>query len=1062
MTTNDPGVSLVGDVSAALEWRCIGPHRGGRVVAVAGHPNDSNIFYFGACAGGVWKTIDGGTYWENISDGFFNTAAVGAIAVADSDPNVIYAGMGESCIRVDVSHGDGVYKSTDGGQTWTNLGLIDTRHIARIRVHPEKPDLVYVAALGHAYGPNKQRGVFRSSDGGKEWEQILFKSEKAGAIDLCMDAVNPRVLYASIWEGHRKFWEISSGGPDSGLYKSIDGGDTWVELTDNPGMPNGIKGRIGVAASPAKSGRVWALVEAEEGGLFRSDDGGETWEKLSDNADIRGRPWYFTHIFADPQNADIIWDLCYNVWKSIDGGRTFEQVTTPHGDNHDLWIDPSNPQRMINGNDGGACVSYTGGASWSSIYNQPTAEFYHVAADNHYPYRVHGTQQDSSAIRVPSRSYKGAILMSDCDPVGFSESGDIAVKPDDPEISYSVYPGGIINRFDARTGQERLVNVWPESHGESPPKDDKYRFNWKFPVVFSPHDPNTLYVAGNVVFKTTNDGTSWDEISPDLTRNDTTKQDVSGGPITLDGGSADIYCTVYAFAESPQKEGVLWAGTDDGLVHISRNGGGTWENVTPHDLPEWTMVSVIEASPHDPATAYLAGTRYKLDDNRPFLFKTNDYGENWHKIINGIPDWDFTRVIREDPSKRGLLYAGTETSVYVSLDDGASWNSLRCAPVRKSGPMDPIGLGPGLPIVPIYDLTVKDHDLIAATHGRSFWILDDLTPLHQINERILKASVHLFKPRPTYRFLNDPRSSFSGFPGKNYEAETGTPVTRYRKQTGDGDTQLVYLDAGKNPPDGVIMTYYLDREPEEEVRFTIADSHGDKIKVFSSNSDDECKLKPKSGFNRFVWDMRYPGPDELSDEEGALRSEVTGGPMASPGNYICEISIDGQTSSEAFEILKDPRVSATQEDLEAQFALLINVRDTISDIHNAVNRIRDIRRQIDEWEQRADGYQGQKTLSETALTLKGSLSSVENGLVKVKSLGGSMRGGPVRLNAKVAWLTQVVSSADWAPTRQSYEVFDDLSTRAEGYFQELQRVIDTDLKDFGRLVDDLGIPAIKI
>ena len=1042
------GRGVVGLLSAALEWRCIGPHRGGRVVAVAGDPSDPNVFYFGACAGGVWKTIDGGTYWENVSDGFFNTAAVGAIAVADSDPNVIYVGTGESCIRIDVSHGDGVYKSTDGGRTWTNVGLDDTRHIARIRVHPEDPDLVYVAALGHAFGPNQQRGVFRSTNGGETWDQVLFKSEKAGAIDLSMDARNPRVLYASIWEARRTFWEISSGGPDSGLYKSTDGGDTWAELTGNPGMPQGIKGRIGVAASPAKSGRVWALIEAAEGGLFRSDDGGETWERVSDSDDIRGRPWYYTHIFADPQDADTVWDLCYNVWKSTDGGRTFAQVTTPHGDNHDLWIDPRNTQRMIEGNDGGACVSYNGGVSWSSIYNQPTSEFYHVAVDNHYPYRVHGTQQDSSAIRVPSRSYKGAILIADCDPVGFSESGDIAVKPDDPEISYSVYPGGTVNRFDARTGQERIVSVWPDSVGFSPPRDDKYRFNWKFPVVFSPHDPNVLYVAGNVAFRTADDGTTWEAISPDLTRNDPTKQDVSGGPITLEGGS-DVSCTIYSFVESPQESGLLWAGTDDGLVHVSRNGGETWEDVTPQDLPEWTRVSVIEASPHDAATAYLAGARYKLDDNRPFLFKTSDYGKTWTKITDGIPNHDFTRVIREDPARRGLLYAGTETGVYVSLDDGASWQSLQCAPSA--------GLGQGLPVVPIYDLTVKDNDLVAATHGRSFWILDDLTPLHQITAEILEAPAHLLKPRPTHRFLNDSRSAFRGFPGKNYELQTGTPVTRYQKGTGDGDTSLVYLDAGKNPPDGVVVTYYLEREPEDDVRLTFSDSNGDQIKVFSSN---DRKLEPRAGFNRFVWDMRYPGPAELSDDEGALKPESQIGPMALPGSYRVELSAEGRTYSETLEIVKDPRISATQQDLEAQFALLIRIRDKVSDIHNAVDRLRGVRRQVQEWERRAEGRTDAAALSEAATGLKASLSAIEKELVPVKPPAGSRRGTPARLNGKVARLTQVVSSADWPPTTQSYAVFEEASARVDAQLLELQRVIDTDLADFVRLVGDLEIPAI--
>ena len=592
--------SLAASFQNALEWRPIGPHRGGRVVAVAGDPSDPMTFYFGACAGGVWKTTDGGTYWQNVSDGSFNTSAVGAIAVADSDPNVVYAGMGESRIRGDVSHGDGVYRSTDGGKTWAHVGLEDTRHIARIRIHPQNSDLVYVAALGHAFGPNDQRGIFRSTNGGKSWDRVLHRSENAGAIDLSKDLSNPRILYAAIWEARRTPWSLTSGGPDSSLYKSTDGGDTWTELTNNLGLPKGLKGRIGVAVSPARPDRVWAIVEAEDGGPFRSDDGGATWERLDENRNLRSRPWYYMHIFADPQDAETVWVLNVQAWKSTDGGRTFTEVPTPHGDNHDLWLDPKNPQRMIEGNDGGACVSFNGGASWSTIYNQPTAQFYHVTTDTQFPYRVYGTQQDNTAISVPSRSNKGgSIPWTDCYAVGSSESGYIAVRPDNPNVVYSGAigsapgGGGSLLRYDQGTGQARIITVWPEIYGGWGAKDIKHRFQWTFPIVISPHDPDVLYVAGNRVFRSTDEGTSWEIISPDLTRNDIAKMEPSGGLITKDTTGAEHYGTIFSFVESPHRHGVFWVGSDDGLVHISQDGGNTWDNVTPKDLPEWATISII-------------------------------------------------------------------------------------------------------------------------------------------------------------------------------------------------------------------------------------------------------------------------------------------------------------------------------------------------------------------------------------------------------------------------------------------------------------------------------------
>ncbi len=1058
--------SLVDNV---LRWRCIGPHRGGRVVAVAGDPVDSNVFYFGACAGGVWKTTDGGTYWQNVSDGFFNTAAVGAIAVADSDPNVIYAGTGESCIRIDVSHGDGVYRSTDAGDTWKHLGLDDTRHIARIRVHPRDPDLVYVAALGHAFGPNEERGVFRSRDGGENWEKVLYVGDKAGTVDLSLDATNPRVLYASMWETRRTFWDMSSGGPDSGIYKSTDGGDTWTALHDNQGMPQGLMGRIGIAASPAKPGRVWALIEAEEGGLFLSDDGGSTWERLSDSADIRGRPWYYSHIFADPQDAETVWSLSFQVWKSTDGGRTFTQVTTPHGDNHDLWIDPRNTQRMVEGNDGGACVSYNGGATWSTIFNQPTSQFYRLAVDNQVPYRVYATQQDNSAVSVPSRSFKGAILWEDCYTVGSSESGHIAVKPDDPNIVYSGAigsapgGGGILLRYDHRTGQVRMVTVWPEDYRGCDPGDMKYRFSWTYPIAFSPHDSNTLYVAGNVAFRSTDEGHSWEAISPDLSRNDPEKQKISGGPITKDGGGAEVHCTIYAFVESPHEPGVLWAGTDDGLIHISRNCGQSWNDVTPRELPEWAQVSTIEVSPHDPATAYVAATRYKFDDNRPYLFKTADYGKSWRRITKGIPDHDFTRVIREDPARPGLLYAGTESGAYVSLDDGASWQSLKG----------------NLPAVSIYDLKVKDSDLVAASHGRSFWVLDDLTPLRQFTGEIKRNTVHLFAPRPTYRMLPQVGAIPGGGPGKSYAVSLlGVPGTSVLKKTPQGRRKRFFLDAGQNPPGGVIVAYYLGEKPDGDLTLAFLDTQGKIIKKFSSKTDDdeeeqekfwEPKAPAQAGMNRFVWNMRYPGPERIPGDDTAKKK--TGGPsaapLAPPGTYRVELSVAGQTYAQSFETRKDPRSSATQEDLEEQFTLLLKIRDRISETRGAVGKIRSVRQQVEQWEGRADGHsefgavsEAAKAVSKAAEKLHERLSAVEDELIQVIPAKDTPDNPPVRLSDKLMALPAVVSSTDARPTRGSYDVFEDLSARVESQLQRLQDVIDTDLSDFLDLLRRLDIPPI--
>ena len=1055
----------------SLEWRLIGPFRGGRVVAVAGDPVHPQVFYFGSTGGGVWKTTDGGILWENVSDGYFKRASVGAIAVSTSDANVIYVGMGETTIRSNVSHGDGVYKSTDGGKTWIHLGLADTRNIAKIRVHPQNPDLVYVAVLGHAHGPNPERGVYRSRDGGKTWEQILFRSDKAGAIDLALDPNNPRILYVALWEAQRRPYTLISGGEGCGIFKSTDGGDNWTEITRKPGLPTGVVGKIGLTVSPAKEDRVWAIIDAEDGALFRSDDGGENWERLSEDRNLWARPWYYQHIYADPQDPETIWALNVQCWKSVDGGRTFFEVQVPHGDNHDLWIDPHNPQRIIEGNDGGACVSFNGGNSWSSIYNQPTAEMYHVTTDNQVPYRVYGAQQDNSTISLPSRSALAGITQSDTYEVGGGESGYIAVRPDDPNIVYAGSYHGYLTRYDHRTRQERNIAVWPELATGWGAKDQKYRFQWTFPILISPHDPNVLYAAGNHIFRSTDEGSSWEIISPDLTRNDVAKLEASGGPPTKDNTGAEFYCTIFAFAESPLERGLLWAGSDDGLMHVSQDGGKTWRNVTPAELPEWALINIIEPSPHDPATAYVAATRYKWDDFQPYLYKTNDYGATWTKITTGIAENDFTRVIREDPVRRGLLYAGTETGVHISFDDGEHWQPLRL----------------NLPAVPIHDLLIKDTDLVAATHGRSFWILDEVTPLRYISEEVQNTQSSLFKPRPTVRFMTSWGFSRPSAPGIFYRNTGDTMITGRRVLKPGGKTVDRNLTAGNNPPDGVIVYYYLKQKPEGEVKLTFLDAQGEQIKSFTSEqaqdetpktedapdptdeadpTDEEEEREKKDprvpkeiGTNRFVWNMRYPDPKKV---DGYVASEaVMAGPAAAPGTYYVQLTVGDQTYVEAFEIHKDPRVSASQEDLDAQFALLLEIRDTLSETHDAINALRNIRQQVEDWERRTREREAHETVSKAARSLKEKLVPIEDELIqsKAKTRQDTMN-FPVKLNGKLAWLAGVVASAQAAPTRQEYELFEDLVRRIDTQLQGLQEIIDTDVTAFNALMRESDMPAV--
>jgi photosystem II stability/assembly factor-like uncharacterized protein len=1035
----------------SLPWRLGGPFRGGRSVAVAGDPQRPLTFYFGACAGGVWKTDDAGTTWRNVSDGFFKTASVGAIAVADADPNVVYAGMGESCIRGNVSHGDGVYRSNDGGATWDHCGLADTRHIARVRVHPRDPDLVYVAAFGHTFGPHEERGVFRSRDGGKSWEKILYRNDRTGACDLIMDAQNPRVLYAALWEAQRSPWELVSGGEGSGIFKTTDGGDTWTELTNNPGLPEGLKGRIGVVVSPANPQRVWTIIESKEGGLFRSDDGGATWTRTSDSPDLRQRPWYYMHIFADPADAETMYVLNLGMWKSTDGGNSFIEIPAPHGDNHDLWIDPKNTQRMIEANDGGACVTFDGGITWSSQYNQPTAQLYHVTTDTQFPYRIYGAQQDNTTISIPSYSDRGAITEDDTWPVGGGESGYIAVRPDNPNIVFAGSYASRMTRYDHNSKQSVDITVWPEDPIGYGAEAMKYRFQWTFPIAISPHDPDVLYTTGNHVFRSTSGGQNFEVISPDLTRGDPETLGPSGGPITKDNVSTEYYGTIFAFAESPVQAGVLWAGSDDGRINVSQDGGKTWSDVTPSVLPDWTLISIIEPSWHDAGTAYVAATHYKMDDFAPYFLKTHDFGATWQTINSGIQENDFSRTIREDPTRKGLLYAGTETGIYISWDEGGAWQRVE-----------------NFPVVPIHDLVVHDDSLVIGTHGRSFWILDDLNPIRAWSDDAQAGSGYLFPVPTTVRIL--PPHIFPSPDTVGYKVSihtAGSDVIGVIRKDEHGDkTHVELLNAGDNAPIGVALTYRVGSPAPKEVALSFLTADGDLIRRYSTEDEDKDKkrlmwLTTDPGIHRFIWDMRYPDATKLENTALSLYwGGSTIGPVAAPGSYKAKLEIDGQEWTQEFEIVRDPRITATDDDLKAQFDLLIQVRDKLGEVHDLVKRSRGLREQISAWESRLKEA-GNEDLASEAERVRERLLEAENELVESRSRGAADSFNfPPKVNSKLASLESTVSYGDSRPPAQTYEVFNMLSQQADEGLAALQQVIDTEVKQFNEKVAQSGVPAI--
>ena len=1015
-----------------LQYRLVGPFRGGRVGAVAGVHSQPNVYYFGATGGGVWKTTDGGATWENVSDGFFKTGSVGAIAVSESDPNVVYVGMGEETLRGNVSHGDGVYKSTDAGKTWKFVGLDDTRQISRVRVNPKNPDIVYVSAIGHLWASNEERGVFRSKDGGKTWQKILYRNADTGAEDLTFDPNNANTIYASFWQIRRTPWRMDSGGAGGGIFKSTDGGDSWTEITRNKGLPATVLGKICLTVSPVDSNRVWATVEAKDAtALYRSDDAGESWQKMSDNPNIKQRPWYFFRIYADTQNADTIYVLNVGLWKSIDGGRNFTNVDVPHGDNHDLWIAPNDSARMIESNDGGANVSTNGGKSWTE-QKQPTAQFYRVVLDEDFPYNIYGAQQDNSTVRIASRTNDFAITDHDWYDVGGGESGWIAPLPTDSNIVFAGSYDGLLTRADHKTGQQKNVDVYPDNVMGAGAESSKYRFQWSYPILFSPHKTGgvyPLYTAANVLFRSLDEGQTWQAISPDLTRNDKSKQASSGGPISQDNTSIEYYDTIFTVAESPQTAGVIWAGSDDGLVHVSRDNGKTWDNVTPKGMPEWIQINAIEASPFDAGTAYVAATAYKLDDYKPYIFKTNDYGKSWKKIVNGIQSDAFARVVREDPNRKGFLFAGTETGIYYSTNDGENWQSIQL----------------NLPIVPVTDLAFhkRDKDLVVATQGRAFYVLDNLTVLYDLASA-QRADAFLFKPEDAYR------QAGGGFP---------LPKT---------------ATVGANPPNGAIINYYLKSKPKE-ITLEFLDSSGKTIRKFTGKppvegegaaqgggrrgGGEDPNLPTEIGLNQFVWNYRQPSATTIP---GLI---LWGGSLAGarvvPGNYQVRFSVDGKTvGTESFSVKADPRLPATQDDFQKQYDLMSKITAKLSETHNAILEIRDTRKQLEDLSARMKSPD-QKDLRDSAADISKKLTAIEEELnqTKIKS-GQDALNYPIRLNNKLAALSASVDASDSAPTAQSYEVYTDLAAKIDAQLARLSDVKSKDIADFNRAYAAKGLPVI--
>jgi photosystem II stability/assembly factor-like uncharacterized protein len=1016
---------------SGLRWRLVGPIRGGRTIAVSGIAGDPNDFYFGSVAGGVWKTTDGGLQWKPLFDSQ-PVSSIGSMAVAPSDPNIIYVGTGEACIRGDISYGDGVYKSVDGGQTWTNIGLKDTRFIGRVIVDPQDPNRVFVAALGHAYGLNTERGLFRTNDGGKTWEKVLYKDEKTGAIDVAFDPNNAHILFASLWEAYRTPYSLVSGGSGSGIYRSNDGGTTWTHL-EGHGLPEGVLGRIGVSVSGADANRVYAMIEAKDGGLYRSDDGGISWRRVNSDHGPRLRPWYESHVVADPKRADTVYVLSAQAYRSNDGGVRLDEVTVPLGDIHGLWIDPTNADRMIMASDGGVGISQDGGKTWSAHDNQPTAQFYHVAADNRFPYYLYGSQQDNTTVAIASRGDLGYIDKPEWYPVAGGESGFVVPYLPDPNIVYGSafhsHGGGSVSRFDKRTGQALDISPVPIPPIGHAAVDLEHRFQWTSPLASSPIDPDTLYFGGEVLFKTTDRGMSWSIISSDLTRNDKSKQQSSGGPISQDNTSVEYYDTIFAIAPSPLEKELIWAGSDDGLVHLTRDGGQHWTNVTPKDMPEWSMVSIIDPSTHNAGSAYMAIDRHRLDDYRPYAYKTKDFGKTWTAISEGLPQDSYVHVVRQDPLRPNLLYAGTETGVWVSFDDGGQWQSLQL----------------NLPTSPVYDLVVKGNDLAVATHGRGFWVLDDVSPLRQFDASITNAGFHLFKPAPAFR-IN---------PGEFY-----LPNQEF---------------VGTNPPNGALIYYLLGAAPSGRMTLEITDQNGKLVRRFTNPKKTPVKpsedvilpplpppqLPAAAGLNRFVWDVRYAPPNTVPGD--VFLSGRPKGPLVTPGHYQLKLTVDGEPETVPIEINLDPRVQVGSTDLEQQLEFALEIRDLLSRASATILDTRDLRTQLEALQLRLGGDPKTRKVLVAAAELQKKSASVENALIQnnLKTLKDLIK-FPIELSGQLAELESIVENADSSPTQQNVAAFKILGEKVNQQLAYWKQLVDKDLVELNQEMAKSGVSGVSI
>jgi photosystem II stability/assembly factor-like uncharacterized protein len=985
-----------------LRWRLVGPFRGGRSLAVAGSVQRPKEYYFGATGGGVWKTTDGGASWAPVADPALTTASVGALAIAPSNPDVVVAGTGERDIRGDISHGDGLYRTTDGGKTWAKIGLAETETISRIVIHPTNPDVMWVAALGHVYahsGPNRarNRGVYKTTDGGKTWTHVLPGFDRAGAVDLVVDPSNPDVLLAATWEAWRTPYSLNSGGPGSRLFKSTDGGATWQDVSRNAGLPKDILGKIGIAISPVDPKRYFALVEAHDGGLFRSDDAGATWTKVNDDRNWRQRAWYYTHVYADPKDRDGVYVLNVGIGRSRDGGKTFGGMRAPHSDHHDLWIAPDDPRRMINANDGGANVSTDGGQTWTE-QTFPTAQIYHVTTDNDFPYRILGAQQDNSTVRIPSRTQGAGIGPNDWTSTAGGESGYVVAKPNDPDVVFGGSYGGDLSMLNHRTRESRQIDPWPDNpmgHGAG---DLAHRFQWTYPIVFSPHDPNTLYTCSQYVLKTTNGGQTWRKISPDLTRNDPATLGPSGGPITKDNTSVEYYGTVFTLAESARRRGVIWTGSDDGLVHVTEDGGHTWRNVTPRGMPKWGLVSMIDASPHAPGTAYVAVDNHENDDLTPYAYRTTDYGRTWTPIVNGLPRDSYVRVVREDRKRKGLLYAGTETGVWVSFDDGANWQSLRL----------------NLPVTPVHDLAWKDDDLIAATHGRSFWVLDDLTPLQQLRTGENPNLPRLFVPKDALR-------------------------VRWGRSLPSGNV-------GANPPSGLTLSYFLPADAPD-LKFELRDRQGQLFQTVTG-------VPAKRGFQRTSTWLQVPS---FKNAPGMILWSGFPSPITMPpGEYTVTMVAGNTRQSAKFRWLKDPRSSSSDRDLVEQYRFQRQVAARIDDANGAVLRIRQVRSALE------SVGKGESAPIPQIATLTQKLTAVEEAIYQTQNRSGQdPLNYPIRLNDKLAGVFSNVSGGDFRPTDQARQVFDLLSRQLAEQETILKRLLDVDLAAVNAELGRRGLAPVK-